>query len=173
MATTKGKAKAAKATKGAKAKPKAKAGARGGRRWAPKRKVAAAKSALRPKRTVAAIEPAPTPDTARPTAVAIAKAALDKKAEDVTVLDVRGLTSYADYFVVMTADSDRQASAIADHLEQTMKQQGVAKVGVEGYESGRWILVDYGDVVAHVMNRESRGFYDLEGLWADAPRFQV
>ena len=87
------------------------------------------------------------------------------------MLDVRGLTSYADYFVVMTADSDRQASAIADHVEHTMKEQGVTKVGVEGYETGRWILVDYGDVVAHVMNRDSRGFYDLEGLWADAPKF--
>ncbi len=116
---------------------------------------------------------APQPDAARPTALALAKAALDKKGEDVMVLDVRGLTSYADYFVVVTADSDRQASAIADHVEQTMKAQGVSKVGVEGYESGRWILVDYGDVVAHVMNRESRGFYDLEGLWADAPRFAV
>ncbi len=129
-----------------------------------------------PKRNVVAIA-APTrqegPDSARPTAVAIAKAALDKKAEDVTVLDVRGLTSYADYFVVVTADSDRQASAIADHVEETMKRQGVPKVSVEGYETGRWILVDYGDVVAHVMNKESRGFYDLEGLWADAPRFQV
>ncbi len=117
--------------------------------------------------------PQPELDEARPTALAIAHAALDKKAEDVTVLDVRGLTSYADYFVVMTADSDRQAGAIADHVEQTMKAKGVSKVGVEGYESGRWILVDYGDVVAHVMNRESRGFYDLEGLWADAPRFSV
>ena len=165
MATTK-----RKAARGTTAAKKAK---RGGRRWAPKRKVAAAKTALRPKRTVAAVEPAKAPDTARPTAVAIARAALDKKGEDVTVLDVRGLTSYADYFVVVTADSDRQASAIADHVEQTMKQQGVSKVGVEGYEAGRWILVDYGDVVAHVMNRESRGFYDLEGLWADAPRFAV
>jgi ribosome-associated protein len=103
----------------------------------------------------------------------IAQAALDKKAEDVTVLDVRGLTSYADYFVVATADSERQAGAIADAVEQMMKARGVSKVGVEGYEGGRWILVDYGDVVAHVMNRESRGFYDLEGLWADAPRFTV
>src|SRR5512145_2640872 len=165
MATTK--RKAARGTTAAK-----KAG-RGGKRWAPKRKVAAAKTALRPKRTVAVVEPAAAPDSARPTAVAIAKAALDKKGEDVTVLDVRGLTSYADYFVVVTADSDRQASAIADHLEQTMKQQGVSKVGVEGYETGLWILVDYGDVVAHVMNHESRGFYELEGLWADAPRFAV
>jgi ribosome-associated protein len=116
---------------------------------------------------------AEAPDPARPTALLIAQAGLDKKAEEVTVLDVRGLTSYADYFVVMTADSDRQAGAIADHVEQTMKEKGVSKVGVEGYEGGRWILVDYGDVVAHVMNRESRGFYDLEGLWADAPKFNV
>jgi ribosome-associated protein len=106
-------------------------------------------------------------------ALALAKAGLDKKAEEVTVLDVRGLASYADYFVIMTADSDRQASAIADHIEQSMKADGVGKVGVEGYESGSWILVDYGDVVAHVMSRESRGHYDLEGLWADAPRFRI
>jgi ribosome-associated protein len=125
--------------------------------------------------TVPAAAPAPreAPDVSRPTAMAIAHAGLDKKAEHVTVLDVRGLASYADYFVVMTADSDRQAGAIADHVEQTMKAGGVTKVGVEGYEGGRWILVDYGDVVAHVMNRESRGFYDLEGLWADAPRISV
>jgi ribosome-associated protein len=171
MAKTKTKTKTRKAGTGAK---RAKAAGRGGRKWAPKRKVSAAKTALRPRRTLAAAPlPVAGPDTARPTALAIAQAALDKKAEDVTVLDVRGLTSYADYFVVMTADSDRQASAIADHLEDTMKKAGFSKVGVEGYETGRWILVDYGDVVAHVMNRESRGFYDLEGLWADAPRFTV
>ena len=96
--------------------------------------------------------------------------AFGKKAEDVTVLDVRGLTGYADYFVLMTADSDRQASAIADHVEDTMKRAGVSKVSAEGYEAGRWILVDYGDVVCHVMSREAREFYDIEGLWADAPR---
>lgn len=173
MATTR-KKKAARKAAPAKRAAKAPGGARGGRKWAPKRKIAQAKTALRPRRTMAAAPPpAPAPDTARPTAMAIAQAGLDKKAEDVTVLDVRGLTSYADYFVVMTADSDRQASAIADHVEDTMKKAGVSKVSAEGYEAGRWILVDYGDVVAHVMNRESRGFYDLEGLWADAPRFQV
>jgi ribosome-associated protein len=139
---------------------------------APRRQEKAPRHAPAPAKRLAPVAPA-APDAARPTALAIAKAALDKKGEDVMVLDVRGLTSYADYFVVVTADSDRQGSAIADHIEQTMKEQGVSKVGVEGYESGRWILVDYGDVVAHVMNRESRGFYDLEGLWADAPRFAV
>ncbi len=145
-----------------------------GRKPAPRRKAPAPKAPPRPKRAAPAAAPAPSlPDTGRPTAVAIAKAGLDKKAEDVMVLDVRGLTGYADYFVLMTADSDRQASAIADHVEERMKAAGVSKVGVEGYETGRWILIDYGDVVAHVMNRESRGFYDLEGLWADAPRFAV
>ena len=147
-------------------------GGRGGK-VVPRRKQRAPRGAPAPAKQVAIPSGPPQADGARPTALAIAKAALDKKGEDVTVLDVRGLTSYADYFVVVTADSDRQASAIAEHVEQAMKENGVSKVGVEGYESGRWILVDYGDVVAHVMNRESRGFYDLEGLWADAPRLQV
>jgi ribosome-associated protein len=151
-----------------------KGAARGGRPSGPRRKAPAPKTAVRPKRSPAAAPPAPdAPDTARPTALAVAQAGLDKKAEDVTVLDVRGLAGYADYFVVMTADSDRQSGAIADHVEETMKKMGVSKVSVEGYESGRWILLDYGDVLAHVMSRESRGFYDLEGLWADAPRFRL
>ncbi len=177
MATTR-KAKAARRTKGGRG-PGRKGPTRRKRGRAPLGASALAPRTVAkrvPKRSavgVAATARPDQPDVARPTAVAIAKAALDKKAEDVTVLDVRGLTSYADYFVVMTADSDRQASAIADHVEETMKRQGVSKVSVEGYETGRWILVDYGDVVAHVMNKESRGFYDLEGLWADAPRFQV
>jgi ribosome-associated protein len=113
------------------------------------------------------------PDESRPLALAIAKAGLDKLAEQVLLIDVRGLTSYAEYFVVMTADSDRQAGAIADHIETEMKKAGVTKVGVEGYETGRWILVDYGDVVAHVMSKEAREFYDIEGLWADAPRLTI
>jgi ribosome-associated protein len=75
--------------------------------------------------------------------------------------------------VVMSADSERQAGAIADHVDDMMKQAGTSKVGVEGQAGGRWVLIDFGDVVAHVFNRESRGFYDLEGLWADAPRFGV
>lgn len=136
------------------------------------------KKALRPKAPAVLAAPAAAPaadrpDSSRPRALDIAQAGLDKKAEDVLVLDVRGLTSYADYFVLMTADSDRQAGAIADAIDEKLKAQGASKVGVEGYESGRWILVDYGDVVAHVFSREARGFYDLEGLWADAPRFAV
>jgi ribosome-associated protein len=117
--------------------------------------------------------PAAPPDSARPRALDIAHAGLDKKAEDVVVLDVRELTSYANCLVLMTADSERKAGAIADAVDEKLKQAGATKVGVEGYGSGRWILIDHGDVVAHVFNRESRGFYDLEGLRANAPRFAV
>jgi ribosome-associated protein len=144
----------------------------------PKRGRAAAPAPVRkktpkPKAPVEAPLPRSGPDESRPRAMEVARAGLDKKAEDVLVIDVRGLSSYADYFVLMTADSDRQAGAIADAVDEKLKAQGASKVGVEGYESGRWILIDYGDVVAHVFNREARGFYDLEGLWADAPRFAV
>ncbi len=113
------------------------------------------------------------PDPGRDTALAVAAAGLEKKAEDILVFDVRGLSSYADYLVLMTADSDRQAGAIADHVDQQLKAAGHAKIAVEGYETGNWIIVDYGDVVTHVMGRETRTFYDLEGLWADAPRVEI
>ena len=117
--------------------------------------------------------PVAQPDPSRETAVAVAKAGLDKKAEDVTVYDVRGLSSYADYLVIMTAESERQAGAVADNVDVVMKAAGHQKVSVEGYETGTWIIVDYGDVVTHVMGREARGFYDLDGLWADDQRFKV
>jgi ribosome-associated protein len=160
--------------------PAGKAPARGGRLARPSGKPlrAPAKAPRIGKEAALAPPAAPPPrrppnDEAHAAALAIAHAGLDKKAEDVVVLDVRGLTGYADYFVIMTADSDRQASAIADNLDQKMKEAGVGKVGSEGYETGRWILVDYGDVVAHVMSPDSRALYDLEGLWADAPRLRV
>jgi ribosome-associated protein len=112
------------------------------------------------------------PDPSRDTALMVAAAGLDKKAEDVLVFDVRGLSSYTDYLVIMTAESDRQAGAVADHVDLKLKEAGHSKIAVEGYETGNWIIVDYGDVVTHVMGRETRTFYDLEGLWADAPRVE-
>jgi ribosome-associated protein len=113
------------------------------------------------------------PDPSRDLALLAAHAGLEKKADEVTVFDVRGLSSYADYLVIMTAESDRQSGAIADNVDFKLKEAGHAKVSVEGYETGTWIIVDYGDVVTHVFGREARAFYDLEGLWADAPRFTV
>jgi ribosome-associated protein len=119
-----------------------------------------------------AAAPSPAgPDESRPLALLVAQAALEKKAEAVTVYDVRDLSSYANYLVIMTTDSDRQAGAVADNIDAVLKAAGHTKVAVEGYETGTWVIVDYGDVVAHVMAKASREFYDLDGLWADAPRF--
>lgn len=99
-----------------------------------------------------------------------AEAALGKRAEEVMILDVRGLTTYADYFVLASGASNRQVMAIADAVEEKMKQAGHRPLGMEGYSQGHWVLIDFGDVVAHIFYEETRGLYDIEGLWADAPR---
>jgi ribosome-associated protein len=116
--------------------------------------------------------PAENPE-ARKLAHQIAQLVLDKKALDVVVLDVRGLTSYADYFVVASGESERQVSAMAEGVATTLRHEGRVAVGSEGQETGNWILLDYGEVVAHLFYAETRAFYDLEGLWADAPREKV
>jgi ribosome-associated protein len=98
----------------------------------------------------------------------------DKKATDIVILDVRGMTSYADYFVVASGESDRQVSAMAEHVQVKLKEQeGLRTIGTEGTETGQWVLLDFGEVVAHLFFTETRSFYDLEGLWADAPREKV
>lgn len=95
-------------------------------------------------------------------------ALLDKKAEKLVVLNLQGLTSMADYFVLATASSDRQAQALADAVEAALKAEGRRPLSIEGYSSP-WILVDYGDVVFHIFHDEARRFYGLERLWGDAP----
>ena len=142
-------------------------------RTAPRSKTPPPKSKTAPKTKAAAKPKASAPSPAQKTALAIARLAADKKALDVVVLDVRGLASYAEYFVVMTAESEPQLNAIADHIEVEMKAQGERPIGIEGASGGRWVLIDFADVVAHVFYQDMRGFYDLEGLWADAPRVPV
>jgi ribosome-associated protein len=102
-----------------------------------------------------------------------AEVARDRNAENVVALAVGELTSFADAFVIATAASDRQARAVADALVESAKSRGEPVLGVEGYEDGRWILIDGGDVVAHVFVRDAREHYDLDRLWADAPRIAV
>ena len=109
----------------------------------------------------------------RRTAEIAALAGLDRKAEDVKVLDVRGLASYADFLVLMTAASDRQVNAIADAVDEDLRKHGVRPLGVEGLSTGSWTLIDTGDVVVHVFHRDARGFYDLDGLWSDAEPVHV
>jgi ribosome-associated protein len=99
-----------------------------------------------------------------------ASAALDKKAFDLDVLAVSELTSIADYFVICSANSERQTQAIADTvLEKVRQEEGVRPLLVEGTTPGRWILVDFGDFIVHIFTEECRRYYGLERLWGDAP----
>ena len=110
-------------------------------------------------------------DAARETALHIAEAALDKKALNVEIIDVRGKVDYADYVVVMSGRSDRQVGAIAKGVQTDLKQRyGIQCLGVEGLPQGNWALMDFGDVIVHVFHRDTRGYYDLEALWIDAAR---
>lgn len=118
-------------------------------------------------------EVAAPPENPRAKALAhkIAQLLLDKKATDVLVLDVRGMASYADYIVLASAESDRQVSAMAENVHVKLKEEDTLHPsGTEGKETGQWVLLDYGEVVAHLFLNDVRAFYDLEGLWADAPR---
>lgn len=97
-------------------------------------------------------------------------AALDKKATNLDVLAVAELTSIADYFVLCSAGSERQAQAIADNVLDRLKQEmGVKPLLVEGTTPGRWVLLDFGDFIVHIFTEEVRRFYGLERLWGDAP----
>jgi ribosome-associated protein len=96
------------------------------------------------------------------------KAVLGTKTLDVVVLDVRGLTSFADTFLVCSGRSHRQVSAIAEFVQQDLKTKGIKPLGIEGLREGHWVLMDYGDVLIHIFYEPVRIFYDLEGLWSDA-----
>lgn len=102
-----------------------------------------------------------------------AAAALDKKAEDLTVYDVDELSGYADYFLLASGRSTRQTTAIAERIERVLKKAGVKPLGVDGLKEGRWALLDFGDVVVHVFHTPVREFYDLDALWADAPKLEL
>jgi ribosome-associated protein len=112
-------------------------------------------------------------EDSRRTAVVAARAALEKKADDVVVLDLRGVSGYTDFLVIGSGGSDRQLEAIADAVEKELTAHGHRVIGSEGQRGGRWILLDFGDVVVHVFHADDRAHYDLEGLWADAPRIEV
>lgn len=102
-----------------------------------------------------------------------AQLALDKKAADLVLLDVQQQSSFTSYFIICSGASDRQVQAIAAHLEASCKQAGMRPLGVEGVREGRWVLLDYADVVIHIFHEPVREFYDLERLWTDAQRIPV
>jgi ribosome-associated protein len=99
-----------------------------------------------------------------------AQAALEKKAFDITILELKKASSLTDYFLICSGRSDRQVQAIAQSIEEKMGEQGIQPLGEEGMREGRWVLVDYDDVVIHIFYDQVRRYYDLEGLWIEAPR---
>ncbi|MCJ7545573.1 MAG: ribosome silencing factor [Deltaproteobacteria bacterium] len=99
-----------------------------------------------------------------------AKAALEKKAFNVTILELKKASSLTDYFLICSGRSDRQVQAIAESIEEKMSEQGARPLGEEGLREGRWVLMDYDDVVIHIFYDPVRRHYDLEGLWIEAPR---
>jgi len=103
----------------------------------------------------------------------IGQAALDNKAENLLILDVRKLSSFTDYFVIMSGRSTRHVQGLAESVDGELRLKKLKEGSTEGLQEGHWVLLDYGDVVVHVFYSDDREFYDLEGLWHDAPRVAV
>lgn len=117
---------------------------------------------------------AEAPIEAHEIAAALARAAAEKKAADIVLLDMRELVDYCDVFIICTARNRRQVQAIAEEVRRAGKLDlGLGVPLVEGLTAGRWVLVDFGAVVLHVFDGPLRGFYDLDGLWSDAPKIEV
>lgn len=100
----------------------------------------------------------------------ILEAALERKAEDLVILDMRELTSFADVFVILSGRSGRQVRAISDGIRRALRESGERPLGVEGLEGSRWALIDAGDVIVHVFDLAARDEYALDRLWSDASR---
>ena len=99
--------------------------------------------------------------------------AIELKARSLVVLDLRGISTATDYFVIASGNSDVQVKAIAEHVLERLRKEGVRPQHVEGLSGGRWVLLDYIDFVVHVFHPQARDFYQLESLWGDAPRWDA
>ena len=106
-------------------------------------------------------------------AVMAAEIAIDKKANDTIVLQLKDLSTIADYLMICSGDNPAQVKAIAEAIDDYFSKQKTNRLGREGMEFARWVLIDYGDIVIHIFNKETRVFYDLEKMWIDAPRIPV
>jgi len=107
----------------------------------------------------------------RQLALAIAECALEHKAQNVEIIDVRGKVDYTDYVIVMSGRSDRQVAALSRYIAEDLdKNHGIRCLSVEGLPHGSWVLMDYGEIVVHLFHQDMRGYYDLESLWIDASR---
>ena len=106
-------------------------------------------------------------------ALLLTRFALEKKARDLVVMEVRDVTSIADYFIICSGRSDRQVQSIAQGIEESSLARGIKPFAVEGAGRGHWVLMDYSDVIVHIFYEPVREFYDLEGLWGHAPRVEL
>jgi len=102
-----------------------------------------------------------------------AEIANDKKAKDTIIIDIRGLSVIADYFVITNGNSETQVQAITNEIKKRMGEADIKIKGIEGYKQARWVLLDIGDVVVHVFHKEDRKYYNLDRLWGDAPRIDL
>jgi len=118
--------------------------------------------------SIADLKETPAVETANPSWLVAVRAAEAKKATDLKVLDLTGITSFADYFVICTGANQRQIQAIADEVTQRLKKGGELPISVEGYNQAEWILADYGDLLVHIFSPKAREYYDLERLWRSA-----
>ncbi len=101
------------------------------------------------------------------------RAAESKKATDIRILDLTGITSFTDYFVICTGANARQIQAISDEIGLQMKKHGELPISVEGYQQAEWVLADYGDLLVHIFSPKSREYYDLERLWRNAKAVEI
>ncbi|MEW6067425.1 MAG: ribosome silencing factor [Nitrospirota bacterium] len=106
-------------------------------------------------------------------ALGAARAAQNKKAKDILILSLKGLTTITDYFVICSGESTTQVKAIAEEIEEQFAKRGVKPLGIEGVSYSHWVLMDYGDVIVHIFEEETRLYYELEKLWLDAERIQL
>ena len=111
-----------------------------------------------------------TPLSSKELVMLAAQILVAHKAQEPMILDVKGLCSFSDYFVICSGGSRRHVLALAQHIQEVLGQAGVKPLGVEGLEDGHWVLLDYNDVVFHLFVKPLRDFYDLEGLWAEATK---
>ena len=126
--------------------------------------------------TLHSVSTVPTPPPSRPISSALhracvaAKTAADNKGRDILVLDMRSCTPLFDYFVISTGISRRQIHTLAEETDAALRAEGDTRLGIEGYEASKWIVQDYGDIMIHVFDPDTRDYYKLEELWADAKK---
>jgi ribosome-associated protein len=113
------------------------------------------------------LTPKKTKDTARKTALLVAEIQSEKKAENIVVIDVRGLCNFTDYFVISSASSTAQFKALSKHIQETLHKHKVKPFHIEDEITGNWMILDYNDVIIHIFSPEARDYYDIERLWGD------